>query len=134
MHILLLRHYPLVEGPSMRGFADLIAVGLRSRGHLVQELTAPVLLARLSLGHGALAKWLGYLDQFVLFPPLLWLRALALPTASLFVFSDQALGPWIPILKSRPHIVHCRNLALRQGRKVAGQRVVQHCRHQGLAL
>jgi glycosyltransferase involved in cell wall biosynthesis len=115
MHILLLRHYPLVEGPSMRGFADLIAVGLRSRGHRVQELTAPVLLARLALGHSPLAKhssltkWLGYLDRFVLFPPLLWLRALTLPAATLCVFSDQALGPWIPLFKSRPHIVHCHD-------------------------
>jgi glycosyltransferase involved in cell wall biosynthesis len=142
----------------MQGFADLIAVGLRSRGHQVQELTAPVLLARLALGHGplsnnsrlpgssslanhspfanrsslanygslanhssppnhgllashsSLAKWLGYLDRFVLFPALLWLRALAMPTDSLCVFSDQALGPWIPLFKSRPHIVHCHDL------------------------
>ena len=110
MHILLLRHYPLSEGPSMRAFADQIAIGLRARGHQVQELTAPVLLARLARRHSSLSKWLGYLDQFVLFQPLLWLRAWSLPAGSLCVFADQALGPWIPLLKSRPHLVHCHDL------------------------
>jgi glycosyltransferase involved in cell wall biosynthesis len=33
-----------------------------------------------------------------------------MPTDSLCVFSDQALGPWIPLFKSRPHIVHCHDL------------------------
>ena len=110
MHILLLRHYPLVEGPSMRAFAEQIADGLRSRGHTLQQLTAPVRLGRLAGRHRVLAKWLGYLDQFVLFPPLLWWRARTLPPGTLCVFADQALGPWIPLLKSRPHIVHCHDL------------------------
>jgi glycosyltransferase involved in cell wall biosynthesis len=28
----------------------------------------------------------------------------------LFVFADQALGPWIPMLKGRPHVVHVHDL------------------------
>ena len=94
----------------MRTFGDQIAVGLRARGHQVQELTAPVIFARLARRHGVVTKWLGYLDKFVLFSPLLWLRAWALPANSLCVFADQALGPWISLLKSRPHIVHCHDL------------------------
>jgi glycosyltransferase involved in cell wall biosynthesis len=110
MHILLFRHYPLVEGPSMRAFAEQIASGLRARGHTVKELTAPVRLARLARRHSTLGKWLGYLDQFVLFPPLLWCRARLLPSGSLCVFADQALGPWIPPLQRRPHLVHVHDL------------------------
>ncbi|QPN59121.1 glycosyltransferase [Synechococcus sp. CBW1002] len=110
MLILLLRHYPLVEGPSMRAFADQIASGLRARGHTVQELTAPVRLARLARHQSTLGKWLGYLDQFVLFLPLLWWRARLLPLGSLCVFVDQALGPWIPPLQRRAHLVHVHDL------------------------
>ena len=110
MHVLLLRHYPLVEGPSMRTFADQIAVGLRSRGHRVQELTAPVLFGRLLSRSSLAAKWLGYFDQFLIFPPLLWLRALLLPRGSLCVMADQALGPWMPWIGGRPHAVHCHDL------------------------
>jgi len=28
----------------------------------------------------------------------------------LYVFCDQALGPWVPYLAQRPHIVHCHDL------------------------
>ena len=110
MHILLLRHYPLSEGPSMRAFAEQIAAGLRNRGHTVQECTAPVRLARLAGRYQPVAKWLGYLDQFVLFPLLLRWRARSLPAGIICVFADQALGPWIPLLKQRPHLVHVHDL------------------------
>src|SRR5258707_6114071 len=30
--------------------------------------------------------------------------------ATLFVFCDQALGPWVPLVKSRPHVVHAHDL------------------------
>lgn len=110
MQILLLRHYPPVEGPSMRAFADQIAAGLRSRGHMVQELTAPPFLGRLLPRSHTAAKWLGYGDQFLIFPPWLWLRALLLPRGSLCVLADQALAPWLPCLGGRPHVVHCHDL------------------------
>jgi glycosyltransferase involved in cell wall biosynthesis len=110
VHILLLRHYPLVEGPSMGAFASQIAAGLRARGHTVDVFTAPVRLGRLAHRQRALAKWLGYLDQFILFPPLLCWRARLLPPGSLVVFADQALGPWIALLKCRPHVVHVHDL------------------------
>jgi glycosyltransferase involved in cell wall biosynthesis len=110
MRILLLRHYTLSEGPSMRIFADQISTGLRGRGYRVQEFTAPVLLGRLLPRTHAAAKWLGYLDQFLIFPPWLWLRARLLPRGSLCVLADQALGPWLPWLGGRAHVVHCHDL------------------------
>lgn len=94
----------------MSTFAHQIAYGLRNRGYRVQEITAPVLLGRLlPRTHGA-AKWLGYLDQFLIFPPWLWLRSRLLPIDSLCVLSDQALGPWLPWLGDRAHVVHCHDL------------------------
>lgn len=110
MRIVLLRHYPPVEGPSMRAFADQIAAGLRGRGYRVQELTAPFLLGRLLPRAHSAAKWLGYVDQFLIFPPWLWLRARLLPRGTLFVLADQALGPWLPWLGGRAHVVHCHDL------------------------
>lgn len=110
MHILLLRHYPRVEFPSMRIFAHLIASGLRYRGHSVYEFTAPVVFGRLPLRVKYLAKLAGYIDQFLIFPPLLFFRAVTLPRGTLCVLADQALGPWFPWLAARPHIVHCHDL------------------------
>lgn len=110
MRILLLVHHPPSAGASMRAFAGLISSGLRCRGHGVETITAPVLLTRLARPGTAAAKWLGYGDQFLLFPPLLWWRLRRLPAGSLVVVTDQALGPWVPLISHRPHLIHCHDL------------------------
>ena len=110
LKILLLRHYPPVECYSMESFSLKIANGLRSRGYSVDEFICPVVFGRKILKSKLVTKWLGYIDQFLIFPPLLWLRALLLPAGSLCVLSDQALGPWLPWLAGRPHVIHCHDL------------------------
>lgn len=110
LQVLLLVHYPPSAGASMRCFAGLLAAGLRGRGHQVECCTAPVLLSRLAPAASVAAKWLGYLDQFLLFPPLLWLRLRRLPARSLVVVVDQALGPWVPLIRNRPHLIHVHDL------------------------
>lgn len=99
----------------MKAYASQIAASMRARGHRVHELTSPVLLGRLLSSKHAAAKWLGYIDQFLIFPPLLWLQALILPSGSLIVLSDQALGPWFPWVAGRPHVVHCHDLLALEG-------------------
>lgn len=109
LEFLILRHYPLAEGPSMRLFADLIITGLRSRGYSVSSLTAPVFFGRLLSRNNPLSKWLGYLDQFVLFPVILRWRLHQLTRPSLVILSDQALGPWMSVIHGHPHVVHCHD-------------------------
>jgi glycosyltransferase involved in cell wall biosynthesis len=110
MKILILRHYPMTEGPSMKAFADQLVYGLMARGHSVAQLTAPTIFGRLLHKSHPLSKWLGYIDQFVLFPPYLWFRTRFLDRPSLTVLSDQALGPWLFSLHRIPTIVHCHDL------------------------
>ena len=109
MHILLLRHYPLVEGNSMRRYADQISIGLQKRGHTVVDITAPVILGSLFQSTKSFTKWLGYLDCFLIFPPLLLLKVLSLPRNTLCVLTDQALAPWLPWLANRSHVIHCHD-------------------------
>lgn len=94
----------------MRQFADQIADGLRSRGHRVEEITAPVIMRRLLPRTHPAAKWLGYVDKFLIFPPRLFLKVRQLPVGTLCVLSDQALAPWLWWLGRRPHVVHCHDL------------------------
>ena len=109
MYILLLRHYPLVEGNSMRRYADQISIGLQKRGHTVEVITAPVIFGSLFQSNKSFTKWLGYLDCFLIFPPLLLLKVLSLPRNILCVLTDQALAPWLPWLANRPHVIHCHD-------------------------
>ena len=94
----------------MYAFADQIRDGLRARGHHVREITAPVVFGRLVPRRAGLSKWLAYIDQFALFRLQLWWLARTLPPRTLCVFTDQALGPWIPPLKHHPHVVHVHDL------------------------
>jgi len=71
---------------------------------------APEAKLRRLFPDGSLAKWAGYADQYLLFP-LRVRKALKTTSAdTLFVFCDQALGPWVPLVKSRPHVVHVHDL------------------------
>lgn len=54
-------------------------------------------------------KWLGYIDQYIVFPRALKQKIKECPPHTLFVFTDQAQGPWVPVLKDKPHVIHCHD-------------------------
>lgn len=56
------------------------------------------------------AKWGGYVDQYLLFPLYARKALRSMSPDTLFVFCDQALGPWVPLVRSRPHVVHAHDL------------------------
>ncbi|WP_240935765.1 glycosyltransferase [Hymenobacter sp. HDW8] len=92
----------------MPRFAHMLAEGMRARGHRVDMWMPPARLVGLS-GFKPLRKWLGYLDQYVLFPRQVHQQIKKSPPDTLFVFTDQALGPWVPLVANRPHAIHCHD-------------------------
>ncbi len=101
---------------SMPRFTEMIAAGMRARGHTV-EVWAPEARAWHLAPCASLKKWFGYIDQFILFPRWVKRRVAELPADTLFVFIDQALGPWVPLVADRPHVIHCHDfLAQRSAR------------------
>lgn len=77
---------------------------MTSRGHTVEIWTAKSRISKFLKN-----KWGGYIDQFILFPFEVKQRLKKENTDTLFVFADQALGPWIPLIAKRKHIVHCHD-------------------------
>jgi len=57
----------------------------------------------------SIKKYLGYIDQYIIFPIVVRIRLKSLPQDTLFVFVDNALGPWVPLVKNRPHVIHCHD-------------------------
>jgi len=113
MHIVQFVHPDFLHSSSMPRFARMIAEGMRARGHQVETWTAQPWACRLP-APARLKKWLGYVDQFILFPLLVRWRLQRLAPDTLFVFGDQALGPWVPLVASRPHVIHVHDfMALR---------------------
>jgi len=93
----------------MARFANMLAREYRQRGFEVDMWAPDDRLHRHAKGT-RWAKWAGYVDQYVLFPikvkRLLGERA----RDTLYVFCDQALGPWVPLVKHLPHVVHAHDL------------------------
>ncbi len=114
MKIVVLGHPPgFLSSQSMPKVVKMIADGMRNRGHQVEIWSAKSFFQRLPVS-GALKKWMGYVDQFLLFSTWIRWRLMREPSSTLFAVADQALGPWVPLIHKRPHVVHLNDfLAVR---------------------
>lgn len=98
----------------MPRYARMLEQGMKERGHKVTVCTAWAFFYKIPAPQ-LLKKWLGYLDQYVVFPIIFMLRKQT--ETDLYVFADHALGPWVPLVKSKAHVIHCHDfLAQRAAR------------------
>lgn len=92
----------------MLRYSGMLSRGLIKRGHHVTIWTPQPRCSRFS-GKTWISKWLGYIDQYILFPAEVNSSLKKCSPDTLFVFTDHALGPWIPLVANRPHIIHCHD-------------------------
>ena len=109
MNIVLFSHPAFMNSQSMPRFARMLEQAYVARGHQVQVWSPSAKLYAIT-PNGRFSKWAGYVDQYLLFP--LWVRQQIRqqPADTLYVFCDQALGPWMPLVKHKPHVVHVHDL------------------------
>lgn len=113
MKIVIFAHPDFLGSQSMPRYANMLLNGMRERGHEVVVWSPTSLFYKLPLKK-SLKKWLGYIDQYLVFPLEVKLKLYKSQNDTLFVFADQALGPWVPLVKNRKHVVHCHDfLALK---------------------
>jgi glycosyltransferase involved in cell wall biosynthesis len=108
MNLVLFTHPAFLGSQSHQHFARMLVRAYQTRGHAV-ELRQPNAVLRRHI-NGRLAKWAGYVDQYLVFPYRMRRRIAKDPADTLYVFCDQALGPWVPMVADRPHVVHCHDL------------------------
>lgn len=108
MKIILFTHPDFLRLKSMTRFASMLTLGMVSRGHEVEVWSPQARFFKLPLP-GILKKWMGYIDQYVIFPLTVKRRLATLSDDTLFVFADHALGPWVPLVADRPNVVHCHD-------------------------
>ena len=108
MHIVFFAHPNFLGHQSMPRFAKMLADGMERKGHEV-EVWSPQEKFRKFFRTNLGKKWFGYIDQYVVFPLQLRNAIKKVPIDTLFVFTDQALGPWVPMVASRPHVIHCHD-------------------------
>src|SRR5690554_2079868 len=100
MNIVFFAHPNFLGQQSMPRFARMLAEGMKERGHNV-EIWMPKPVLHSLPTPAILKKWMGYIDQYIIFPSQIKKRLDAYPPDTLFVFTDHALGPWIPLVANR---------------------------------
>lgn len=113
MNIVFMAHPDFCGHVSMPRFHAMLLEGMRKRGHRVHTFTARPKFHSLPAPAG-LKKWLGYVDQFLIFPKEVKRHMKLLPNNTLFVFTDNALGPWVPLAAHMPHVIHCHDFMAQQ--------------------
>jgi glycosyltransferase involved in cell wall biosynthesis len=107
MRILLVSNYPYDEQESMLRFAALLKAGLSEKGHEARILRQKPLLGRIKPGARGISKWLGYVDKFFLFPPVLAREA---RWADVVHICDHSNSMYVLWVRSKPHIVTCHDM------------------------
>jgi glycosyltransferase involved in cell wall biosynthesis len=92
---------------SMPRYTKMLVDGMEERGHKVAVWSPKARLVRLPFKFAK--KILGYADQYVLFPIEVKRLLKKCDQKTIFVFTDQAQGIWVPLVKKRYHIVHCHD-------------------------
>lgn len=107
MKVLLVANYESDRQESMLRFAAALDAGLRAVGCDVIVARPPAVFGRLRRGNTGVAKWLGYLDKFVLFPPRLRLLARRVDVVHI---CDHSNSMYVPHVAARPHLVTCNDM------------------------
>lgn len=91
----------------------MLAEGMQRRSHTIRYWSPS---PRFYRAHGprVTKKWLGYVDQYLIFPLEVRSRIRTCSPDTLFVVTDQALGPWVPLVTDRPHVIHCHDFLAQQ--------------------
>lgn len=108
LQIIFFTHPGFLNSQSMPRYANWLSKGMQAKGYSIQIWTAQPYFYKIPVPK-KLRKWLGYIDQYILFPIQVKRKIKKLPKDTLFVFSDHALGPWVPLVSKRPHVIHCHD-------------------------
>ena len=108
MKIIFFAHPRFLGHQSMPRFANMLAVGMKERGCETELWMPHPKFFNLPVPP-SFKKWMGYIDQYIVFPRQIIKRLKDCPADTLFVFTDHALGPWVPLVADRPHVIHCHD-------------------------
>src|SRR5206468_10540763 len=112
--VLLIGNYPLDRQQSMQRFGTMMLQGLNNAGVVARSIAPQAVFGKFHAAGNFIAKWLGYIDKFVLFPRQL-LATLAKEKPSIVHICDHSnaiYGGWI---KHTPVIVTCHDLLAVRG-------------------
>jgi glycosyltransferase involved in cell wall biosynthesis len=111
--ILLIGNYSLDRQQSMQRFATMMFQGLSSSGVPVELIRPEPSFGRFRYAGNFIAKWLGYLDKFILFPRTLRKKMRERP--SLVHICDHSNAMYAGTIRDTPVVVTCHDLLAVRG-------------------
>lgn len=108
MFIVFFTHPRFSESMSMPRYAEWLKNGMDLKGHRTVVLSPHPLFWKL-FRNNTMRKWMGYIDQYIIFPFFVKRKLKRFPSNTLYVFTDHALGPWVPLVSRYFHVVHCHD-------------------------
>lgn len=99
----------------MLRFEDCIAEELRARGVDVTTVFPRPVIGRLAPSGGAVQKWTGYVDKYVLFPRMLRRHAQASDPDTVYHICDHSAAMYTRNLRDVPNVVTCHDLLAVRG-------------------
>jgi len=107
MKLVFFAHPLFLGSQSMPRFVAMLAEGMESRGHEVEVWRPEALFSNLPFTR--VKKWLGYIDQYLVFPQSVKRKLRKLDKDVLYVVTDHALGPYVPLVAGKAHVIHCHD-------------------------
>ncbi|MCA1659861.1 MAG: glycosyltransferase, partial [Verrucomicrobiaceae bacterium] len=111
--ILLIGNYPLDRQQSMQRFAMMMLTGLTAAGISAELIQPTPFLGRFRFAGNFVAKWLGYLDKFVLFPRTLARKLRERP--AVVHICDHSNAMYARAIHGLPVVVTCHDLLAVRG-------------------
>lgn len=111
--VLLIGNYPADRQQSMQRFATMLLQGLTAAGIRAEMIQPQPYLGRIQIAGTFVAKWLGYIDKFLLFPWQLRRRLSAsVGVVHICDHSNAMYGAHVP---SQPVVISCHDLLAVRG-------------------
>jgi glycosyltransferase involved in cell wall biosynthesis len=111
--VLLIGNYSLDRQQSMQRFNTMMLQGLRECGVEAELIRPPAVLGRIGAFGATAAKWLGYVDKFILFR---WRLSRKLATRPAIVhICDHSNAPYARSAKKFPLVITCHDLLAVRG-------------------
>lgn len=111
--VLLIGNYPADQQESMQRFARMMLRGLTNAGVPAELIWPRPLLGRIRFAGGFIAKWLAYVDKFLLFPR--QMRARLTAEVRLVHICDHSNAMYSAQVSGRPIVVSCHDLLAVRG-------------------
>ena len=111
--VLLIGNYPADRQQSMQRFAIMLLQGLTDAGIPAEMIQPKPYLGRIQIAGSFVAKWLGYVDKFLLFP---WqLRRRLSASVGVVHICDHSNAMYGAHVRSQPVVISCHDLLAVRG-------------------